>query len=485
MRRQLLVLIALIFCGIGANAALRASFDYKQFFIPGEGPFIEVLFSFEGQSVNWNTEGTALPAASIETTIVFSQNEQVIDFRKVNVKSEAPNDGAVVDFIDAQRFQLAPGEYYMEVTLKDLNAKADGKVELQQFIKVTLKEDQVGISDITFVAAYAKADTPTELTKSGMDILPLVSDYFPPEANKLVFYAEVYNAVKLFPEGKYALSYALYNENGPLEETRSYIRQEVQAVTPLLRTIDITDVVSGKYDLVIELRDKQNKTLFVQTTTLFRQNTKEANFTTISEEYVKEPGMAFNNIDSMRYYLDSCYPIGGTLERVTIDAQVEVATIEVLQSIFEKFWLDRNATDPMSLWKEYYEMVCYVNGEYTTQIRYGHRTDRGRVYLQFGKPKTMVIKHNETEVFPYEIWHYYKIGNFNNKRFLFYSRNVVNTDFELLHSDMLGEVQNQDWLSIMRTKNNDLRPSESVANRQNARDTYSRDELEDLFYNPR
>ncbi|MFT6769531.1 MAG: GWxTD domain-containing protein, partial [Flavobacteriales bacterium] len=201
--------------------------------------------------------------------------------------------------------------------------------------------------------------------------------------------------------------------------------------------------------------------------------------------YVDEPGLAFNNIDSMRYYLDSCYPIGGTLERRTIDGQVASGELEVLQNVFETFWLDRDATSPTQEWLDYYKEVCFVNRKYTTQVMHGHRSDRGRVYLQYGKPNTIVVKHNETEVFPYEIWHYYKIQRFNNKRFLFYSRNVVNADFEMLHSDMLGEIQNEDWLSIMRTKNNDLRPSESALNRQDARDTNSRDELEDLFYNPR
>ncbi|MFT4683290.1 MAG: GWxTD domain-containing protein [Flavobacteriales bacterium] len=484
MRRNLLFIV-LILCTIGSNAALRASFDYKQFLIPGEGPFVEILFSFEGQSLHWAAADSAQAEVAVETTIIFSQGDQIIDFRKVTIKSTPGLNGIIADFIDIQRFQLAPGEYQLDVTLEDINAKLDGKVELSQNIKVNLKDGEVGISDITYVEAYAKAESPTELTKSGMDILPFVADYFPPEANKLVFYAEVYNAQTIFPEGQYLLTYALYNEYGPLENTRRNIRQDSQSVTPLLKSVDLTDVPSGKYDLLIELRSKENETMYVQSATFFRQNEQEAHFASKEITYVDEPGLAFNNIDSMRYYLDSCYPIGGTLERRTIDGQVASGELEVLQNVFETFWLDRDATSPTQEWLDYYKEVCFVNRKYTTQVMHGHRSDRGRVYLQYGKPNTIVVKHNETEVFPYEIWHYYKIQRFNNKRFLFYSRNVVNADFEMLHSDMLGEIQNEDWLSIMRTKNNDLRPSESALNRQDARDTNSRDELEDLFYNPR
>ena len=141
--------------------------------------------------------------------------------------------------------------------------------------------------------------------------------------------------------------------------------------------------------------------------------------------------------------------------------------------------------DPMGEWKKYVRQVWYVNAEYTTPVMPGYRTDRGRVWLQYGKPNTIVVRHNETEVFPYEIWHYYKIGRFNDKRFLFYSRAVSNYDFDLLHSDMLGETKNEDWRSVMRTKNNDLRPTDTQLNSTNQRDTYSFDELEDLFFNPR
>jgi len=58
--------------------------------------------------------------------------------------------------------------------------------------------------------------------------------------------------------------------------------------------------------------------------------------------------------------------------------------------------------------------------------------------------------------------------------------------FVLLHSDMLGEVQNNDWLHVLRNRENSLRVTESQVNRLNPRrDTFSGEEPEDLFFNPR
>ncbi|HAW72491.1 MAG TPA: hypothetical protein DCX00_01570 [Flavobacteriales bacterium] len=117
---------------------------------------------------------------------------------------------------------------------------------------------------------------------------------------------------------------------------------------------------------------------------------------------------------------------------------------------------------------------------------HGAMTDMGYVYLRYGPPNTVVKRHNGTDYYPYEIWHYHRAASFTNKRFLFFSPHMVAECFVLLHSDMLGEVQNNDWLHVLRNRENSLRVTESQVNRLNPRrDTFSGEEPEDLFFNPR
>jgi hypothetical protein len=97
-----------------------------------------------------------------------------------------------------------------------------------------------------------------------------------------------------------------------------------------------------------------------------------------------------------------------------------------------------------------------------------------------------VRRHNETEYYPYEIWHYHRAGAFTNKRFLFYAPYAVAECFEVLHSDLLGEISNPDWMTQLRNRENSSRVTDTQMNRLNLRrDTYSRSEPEDLFFNPR
>jgi hypothetical protein len=72
-------------------------------------------------------------------------------------------------------------------------------------------------------------------------------------------------------------------------------------------------------------------------------------------------------------------------------------------------------------------------------------SDRGRVYLQYGKPNAIAESHYEPAAFPYEIWHYYNINGQRDKRFVFYTQEIATNDFQLLHSDVVGELANYHW----------------------------------------
>jgi hypothetical protein len=72
--------------------------------------------------------------------------------------------------------------------------------------------------------------------------------------------------------------------------------------------------------------------------------------------------------------------------------------------------------------------------------------------LKYGPPNAKIQRPNEPEEYPYEIWQYYKIENFSNRRFVFYNPSMVGNEYVLLHSDMPGELFNNRWnLDLSRT----------------------------------
>jgi GWxTD domain-containing protein len=485
-----IILILCVTASFASYANLQAYFDFKSFLIPGEGPYVETQLSFTGESLAYITLPNGNVQAEVATTIIISRNDSVIDFRKFNILSPELTDSTIGDFIDLRRFPLKNGTYKIELELLDLNAPNAKKQILEQEFVLYFAPDQVVISDITLLKAYAKAETPTELTKSGYDLFPYVSDYFPSDVDVLAFYAEVYQAEASFGEdGMYLIASFISKKDSdePIAEMLKMDRQKVELVTPMLHVFDISQLPSGTYQLNIDVRNKNNEPVYRRIQVFYRNNFLAPTGPENLEDLAIENTFAarYTHRDSLLEHLNSCMPIASNVERTTIEHQMETAELLLLQRYFYQFWLRRNDQNPQLEWEEYLKQVEIVNKNFGTRIKEGYQTDQGRVFLQYGPPNTRVQRHHPTETLPFEIWHYYHIGAFNNKRFLFYTPNVAAVEFILLHSDMLGETQNNDWPTIMRTKNPELRPSDSGSNRSNPRDSFSGDSLEDLFYNPR
>ncbi|MFM1931281.1 MAG: hypothetical protein RL226_584 [Bacteroidota bacterium] len=482
---RIILFIAICLVSLNSAGSLIATFDLKHFLVPGEKPYVETHILIDGGTTKYAEKDSGLYMSTIQTTIVIYRGEDVVDFRKINVMSPLIQPNEIADIIDIQRFVLDPGSYRIELQLTDVNAD-DQPLELLQDFELSLNASTVGISDITFLSGYSKATTPTELTKSGYNLLPYIADHFPSDANKLVFYAEAYNSHLIPDASGYLLTYYIENADGPITETQRYFREKPKPVRPLLESIDITLLKEGSYVLKIEIRDRNNSVL-AENGVLFYRSTNHQNTQGVMlvNDAISPYYLEFANADSINDYLLSLYPIATGVEFNTIQNLVSSGDMEAKKNYFYYFWEMYYPEAPMQGWQKYASEVAYVKRKYSTPVLPGYLTDRGRIYLKYGKPNTMVVRHNETEVYPYEIWHYYKIGQFNNKRFLFYSRSVATIDFELLHSDMYGELQNEDWPVIMRSKFSDIRPTDSNLNRSNPQDTFSGDELEDLFYNPR
>jgi GWxTD domain-containing protein len=99
----------------------------------------------------------------------------------------------------------------------------------------------------------------------------------------------------------------------------------------------------------------------------------------------------------------------------------KLATDEEREAFIENFWRRRDPdpdTDENEYREEYYERIAYANEHFTSGIP-GWKTDRGRIYITFGKPDS-VESHptggsydrpsyeggGSTTTYPFEIWFY-------------------------------------------------------------------------------
>jgi GWxTD domain-containing protein len=438
---------------------LSAVFAYSVFNQPTGSPYIETYLSVTGKSVRFNPNKSGKLQGKIEVQWILKKDSQIVAFDKYNLLSPELNTSADVrpDFIDQQRITASDGNYVLELTILDKNSTEQG-VSIKQPISVSFAEDKISISDIELLESYRKAETPGKFSKSGYDVIPFVSNFYHEGIKSISFYTEIYNAKKFLGDEDFLVNYFIMIDGNKriANDLVFHKKQQAQEVNILLATIPIDNLSSGNYDIGIEVRDKKNqllahKVVFFQRSNTIRQpSVSNDDYSTIniSNTFVAN----YTNVDTLKMYIDCLYPISSSVERNIEENQMAIKDVKSMQQFIYYFWSKRGA-DPEKQWQDYKAEVDKTNEAYATHNKKGYETDRGRVYLQYGPANTMAQENMDDNSYPYEIWHYYSIGKESNRKFVFYSRNRSANDYELLHSDVTGELSNPNWHNMVARSN--------------------------------
>ena len=438
---------------------LWAFLSYTTFNSP-EGPYIETYLSVAANSVKFIRKDNGKFQASVNILMTFKQGNEIKAFKKYELSTAEIEDTLKIDFqfIDQQRFAIPNGTYDFEIQLADKNKSAPA-MPYNQSIAIDFPADKPSFSGIELVKSFTKAAVPTTLTKSGYDLVPYTYTFFPENESKMVFYSELYNMGKaLGPDQKFLLSYYLesFESNVKLNSYSKVKKETPKEVNVLLTEISIENLPTGNYNLVVEARNQQNEV--VVSKKMFFQRTNPNAQVTLSDLGATEIANTFaeklTNADSLKEFINSTYPVANGLEKAFIRGTNKKADLKTMQQFFYSFWVSRDEKNPELAWKAYNEQVAKVQFNFGTPVKKGYQTDRGRVYLQYGPPNTRSNQQNmEPSNYPYEIWQYYTLNNNQrNRKFVFYSPDMVTSDFILLHSDATGEINNLRWKIDLRNR---------------------------------
>lgn len=489
--KHFFVLFLLLTAPVFSAFSVRCVFDYRIFYAPDGSPFAEVILGFEGRSIDAVPVDSAHFQASVQLTFLFSQEKEVKFFKKVDAAGPVLNSQESQDFMAIERFALPAGAYDFELEILDLSKPTAKPEVLRQSVNVpAAPTDRAWFSDVQFISAFSKTESPNAFSKSGVDMLPYLNTYFPSSLQVLVFYTELYGTAAQLQEGSaMVVSSFIKNSKGTeVADTRRMKREKATAVLPILQTIDISLIETGAYTLVVELRNRENEVIAQMERPFSRVNVRphytselpEVNDEVLSSSFVS----TFTGRDSLWQIIQALHPIADNSEQTTIRHVLPDAELKTLQSFFYTFWWQRNNVDPLGAWLEYQGQLAEVNRVFGTRIKKGWQTDRGRVYLQYGPPNTRVQRPHLAEYWPFEIWHYYETNNkLRNARFLFIDTSLSG-DYELLHSDAPNEVKNYDWKNLARNRTMNSPSATNRTGNLQQRDPYSRDLVEDLWYNP-
>ncbi len=486
--KKYLILFICFFSSVQLVFGIHANFDSKTFYSGSDTYFIETHLNFIGGSMSYSSDDASL-RANVQTLLILKKGEEIVDFVKVNIKSPVAEDSLFTDFMDLRRFKVQPGSYILELELKDLNDLDAEILTYNEKIDVP-KYDALSTSDVIFLGAWQKTSSENDLSRSGYDMLPRVSNLFEGEATKLGFYAELYRTNKFYGDSSnFALATYVENQTtGEIIENTMKLKSVMSAeIIPVFQIKNIANLSEGIYNLVIDLRDGKNQTQ-LKTTYPFLKSAPEEDYTPFVGSIEETFAAQFTDKEQLYTHIESMLPKASNGESKTILNHLSSKSdIIELQSFFFNFWYNRNQTNPVKEWNNYYDEVLAVDKEFGTSVKDGFQTDRGQIYLKYGPPNTRVQRPHETGAHPFEIWHYYKADLFNNVKFVFYDRDQSINDYQLIHSNIRGEITNENFVDLIL---NDLavrslNSNTDVTNLNSGNTNGTRFIIEDLYLNPR
>ena len=426
----------LLFQSFSYAQQIDARFDIAHF--QSESiPYIETYLSVNGNGVSYLSKANGTFQAQLAVVVEFVQDDNVIKVDKYNLSSPEIKDTSLIDFVflDQQRYQLSEGDYTLRLNIMDIN-KTEVEINHEQAIKI--KSINNGFSDIQLVESYSQTIEKNILSKGGYDLVPFISNLYNTANTKLSCYFEYYSDTD---------EEVLIQSSIVSQSTQKIVKELVKRkkcnsmFDASLNTFPIDNLTSGTYYLKIEAINRDNEVIHTQKRQFYKINKD------LKDEFVFEDTFisSVDNKDTLKQYIEYLHPLQSSIENIQAK-NLDYENVEMLQKYFYRFWYDRDPFNTEQSWKNYYNLVKLVNKEFANGIIDGHLSDRGRIYLSYGSPNSRSQEIMPKGFQPFEVWHYYSIGNERDIKFIFSNDRMPN-EYRLVYTNKFGEINDKDWLN--------------------------------------
>jgi GWxTD domain-containing protein len=485
MKKFTLFTFILLLMSAAFAQKLSVMVDYKSYNSPAEKPYLEITSLVNGKSVVYAQTSEGKFEAEVRITFkAFVEDSlvNVFDYILISEFFEDADPGTKPDFGDIQNMQLPNGKYILHISVQDINAAFKPAV-FADIVEINFPKDEVTISDITLYQSVSRDLQGNIFDKYGFSLLPLYYGFVPESIYSLPFSCEIYNTDKFAENEMITIkSYITSFENNlmPYPEARCTFQTKAKPVVVAMGEIGIFKLPSGNYNLITEVFDKES-ILLASCSYFFQRsnpgivlNLEDIAAINITNTFVDNIKDTMQLLEFVRFL----YPISTPIEKDFYQTKMKNIPVEQLKRFFYAFWIKRDAKNPEKAWLEYYEKVKHADREFGCKLVQGYRTDRGRVYLQYGPPNSIFESPYDSHSYPYEIWHYYYCVDQSNVKFVFYNTDLVSNDYELLHSDKRGEMQDPFWkMKVTLRKFPNFNPDETEPG-----DMYGGNPKYDWFY---
>jgi GWxTD domain-containing protein len=428
---------------------------YKQ----AEGsPYVEIHYRFRGSSVLFKETESGLESR-IKVMMTLEQGGEIkaYDYYRVNTISEL----GPVDIVDIRRYPLPWGTYGLNVEITDLWDTLSVKT-YKETIHISFSDSSPSMGDVLLVSEFQTLDAEHAASdgraKYQMLLMALPYQFANKQVQHLHFYTEFYN---------------MDTQDHPIYTIRAEVKQAFtgnkvpQVVYTLdrkrkakdfdlyLGVLDLSKVPSGNYHLEVSvLNDRaevmaQNKVFFQRSHPDFDRELLMTTPVEI-EEGDLERFLALS-LDTLVYALKAISPLVGQMDGELMQLLINDRDPNSMGRYLSNYFAKEYPSAPFLGYTKFMRIARYADKLFNSGFRHGFETDRGRIFIRYGRPSDVIVVEDEVGAPPYEIWMYNEIpiNNQTNVKFLFFNPDLVNNGHILLHSTARGEINNAQWMTVL------------------------------------
>ncbi|NIA23628.1 MAG: GWxTD domain-containing protein [Proteobacteria bacterium] len=428
MKKLIIIFLSLLMTSEFVYSKEKFYFDYARFYTDYNMTHVEFYYYIPLKSLKYKKAKNNTIEAHYEIYIKVTNDstKQSYDSKwsRVSIaplkKNTNLNRKSLVDKVD---FQLLPGKYKVYTYLLDKSSKK--KYEKSIDVRIKQQSQGLALSDLEMTDLIKEDTTRSLFNRNGLLILPNASRNYAKWKYILETYLEIYNVNS--DSSDCTIRYYITDTNGDTVLSNNWKKVEKLG----------NDVVDMNIFNLLALKDggyKLNAQCVMGKDTVGTD--KEFAIKTYQE---KLPQLIFKNKDEEKEYYHLEYILTGNnlifFKKLNKEGRKNYA---------KYYWsrMDPNRDTPYSeALGKFINNLKFVDRMFRQGDRKGRETDRGRIYLKYGKPDQIIRKGISQQYKSAEIWKYYNKGGIT---FVFSDINSTG-DYILIYSSIPMERTDPNW----------------------------------------
>lgn len=435
-----------------ANNFFQFETDYAVFHGSDDKSILEIYYSFYQKGLLYKfTEGEYKADGFLEISITQLEDNEVILFKQFKVPSsinDTSNNALNKNFVGQLNFFLISGnEYKLQIVGSDFNDPLSSDT-VNEIVNLSVPSVSLEASDLQLASNIVKSsDKENIFYKNKLEILPNPQKLFGNNLDKLFYYCEIYGLNDSAGSTKFSVNELILNSNNDTLYHKQKPQNSHGKSLVEFNNIPVNNFQSGIYFLKIIVTDLTNNNKVEKEKKFLVYNNKiQNNPSDASDDGFLKSEYANMNPDQVEMDFEIT---------LYIRTKIETKNFKSLQDINDKrkflyqFWKskDDNLQTPQNEFKiNFKKKISEANSLFKENFKEGWKTDRGRIYIVYGKPDDVDRYPFESGTNSYEIWKYNSSGQNNELgECVFVEKDASTGFYDLVHCTFKGELQNENW----------------------------------------